>query len=191
VPGRQQKIESIRDRIRWAVWTVVITGNDCNRFEIDPIWTQSGFKLNRTNLNRSQSIYMWTRSKSSYIIEVSLLSLESERSCICVLGVSSQESERSCICVLGVSSQESERSCICVLGASSQESERSCICVLGVSILSLWDFSIGFRNSSVNEVIFVFHLLHPSHHKVTWIILRPLSALSLDEVNVATSGSVI
>ena len=62
VPGRQQKIESIRDRIRWAVWTVVITGNDCNRFEIVPIWTQSGFKLNRTNLNRSQSIYMWTRS---------------------------------------------------------------------------------------------------------------------------------
>jgi hypothetical protein len=99
VPGRQQKIELIRDRIRWAVWTVVISGNDCNRFEIDPIWTQSGFKLNRTNLNRSQSIYMWTRSKSSYIIEVSLLSLESERSCICVLGVSSQESERSCICV--------------------------------------------------------------------------------------------
>ena len=176
MPGRQQTIESIRDRIRWAVWTVVITGNDFNRFEIDPIWTQSDFKLNRTNLNRSQSIYMWTWSKSSYIIEVSLLSLESERSCICVLGVSSQESERSCICVLG---------------ASSQESERSCICVLGVSILSLWDFSIGFRNSSVNEVIFVFHLLHPSHHKVTWIILRPLSALSLDEVNVATSGSVI
>ena len=62
VPGRQQKIESIRDRIRWAVWTVVITGNDCNRFEIDPIWIQSGFKLNRTNLSRSQSIYMWTRS---------------------------------------------------------------------------------------------------------------------------------
>jgi hypothetical protein len=62
VPGRQQKIKSIRDRIRWAVWTVVITGNDCYRFEIDPIWTQSSFKLNRTNLNRSQSIYMWTRS---------------------------------------------------------------------------------------------------------------------------------
>ena len=62
-PGRQQKIESIRDRIRWAVWIVVITGNDCNRFEIDPIWTQSGFIINRTNLNRSQSIYMWTRSK--------------------------------------------------------------------------------------------------------------------------------
>ena len=62
MPGRQQKIESIRDQIRSAVWTVVITGNDCNRFEIDPIWTQSGFKLNQTNLSRSQSIYMWTRS---------------------------------------------------------------------------------------------------------------------------------
>ena len=191
MPGRQQTIESIRDRIRWAVWTVVVTGNDCNRFEIDPIWTQSGFKPNRTNLNRSQSIYMWTRSKSSYIIEVSLLSQESERSCICVLGVSSQESERSCICVLGVSSQEcerscicvlgassqeSERSCICVLGVSSQESERSCICVLGVSILSLSEiFFIGFRNSSVNEVIFVFHLLHPSHHKYKsciWFVVR-------------------
>ena len=36
--------------------------NDCIRFEIDPIWEQSGFKLIRTNLNRSQSIYMWTRS---------------------------------------------------------------------------------------------------------------------------------
>jgi hypothetical protein len=50
------------NRIRWAVWTVVVTGNDCNRFEIDPIWTQSGFKLNQTNLSRSQSIYMWTWS---------------------------------------------------------------------------------------------------------------------------------
>jgi hypothetical protein len=49
-------------RLFIAVRTVVITGNGCNRFEIDPIWAQSGFKLNRINLNRSQSIYMWTRS---------------------------------------------------------------------------------------------------------------------------------
>jgi hypothetical protein len=57
-----QRMLNEHDRIRLAVWTVVITGNDCNRFEIDPVWTQSGFKLNRTNLNRSHSIYMWTRS---------------------------------------------------------------------------------------------------------------------------------
>ena len=67
-----------------------------------------------------------------------VISQESERSCICVLGVSSQEtechracSERPCICVLGVTSHESERPCICVclLGVSSQESEWPCICV--------------------------------------------------------------
>jgi hypothetical protein len=28
----------------------------------------------------------------------------------------------------------------------NQKSERSCICVLEVSILSLYDFSVGFRN---------------------------------------------
>ena len=77
VPRRQQKIESIRDRIRWAVWTVVITENNWNRFEIDPIWTQSGFKLNRTNLNRSQSIYMWTQSKS-YILNIKIRPLVTE-----------------------------------------------------------------------------------------------------------------
>ena len=143
---------------------------------------QSGFKLNRTNLNRSQSIYMWTRSKNSYIIEVSLLSLESEQSCICVLGISSQESERSCICMLGVSSQESERSCICVLGVSSQESERSCICVLGVSSQeSEWScicvfvisylflrFDVWFRNCSDSVVVFVFHFnIPPSFYLLT------------------------
>ena len=32
------------------------------------IWTQSGFKLNRTNLNRSQSIYVWTWSNSQILL---------------------------------------------------------------------------------------------------------------------------
>jgi hypothetical protein len=35
---------------------------------------------------------------------VSVLSQDSELSCICVLGVSSQDNEISCICLLGVSS---------------------------------------------------------------------------------------
>jgi uncharacterized membrane protein YpjA len=49
------------------------------------------------------------------------------------------------------------------------------LCVRSIDFVSIWDLFIGFRNSSVNEVIFVFHLLHPSHHKYKlciWFVVR-------------------
>ena len=83
------------------------------------------------------------------LILLSVPSLESERSCICVrvidFAVCTKPGVSGRVFVLGllilpVPSQESERSCICVLEllilpVPNQESERSCICVLGLLIL--------------------------------------------------------
>jgi hypothetical protein len=59
-----------------------------------------------------------------HVIEVDVPSLESDWSCICVLG--GIYFERSCICVLG--GIDFERSCICVLG--------------GIDFASFYDFDI-------------------------------------------------
>jgi hypothetical protein len=64
---------------------------------------------------------LWHKQVGEDIHPSLVVSKESKRSCICVLGLSSQEGERSCICVLGLLRLEGERSCICVLGLSNQE----------------------------------------------------------------------